>query len=139
VAQLAGVGVNVDESDVVRELQGFWERAAAADMSDVAEELKVAIDDVFQAQGAVAGRAAWPPRKNNVDPGRALLIKSGVMANIQTSYGRDYAQAASPAPYAVFHVSKAPRTIIPLRDFLAIDEDATLERIGEMILQDVER
>ena len=136
---IAGIGVEVDPSDVVRELHDFAVRAGAPPMSDVAEELKVAIDDVFQAQGAVAGRAMWPPRANNVDPGRALLVKTGEMANIQTSYGADWAMAGSPAEYSVYHVSLRPRTVIPLRDFLAIDEDAFYQRVGDLVLQDVER
>lgn len=140
---MAQLDVRIDTHELHRQLQGLVLGASSVQMSDVAEELKIAIDDVIQAEGEIAGNSRWDPlepstlRRHPRRRGRPLLQNTGVLANIQTRHGPEWAEAYSPAPYAGFHVSGTRHMVS--RDFLAIDFEATFSAIADIVLQEIIR
>lgn len=105
--------------------------AQAADLSPVmavvAEQLVAAVNDEFE----TAGHGKWPPlaestkRQRRGDGERSQILKdTGALAgSIRGESGPDFALATTDKFYAVFHVSDAPRTIIPLRNFFDVPDD----------------
>jgi len=140
---VAGFLVEFNTDELERAVEGIGARAGSIPLGDIAEELKIGIDDVLQAEGAIAGGTKWDPLSPNTvkrhprRAGRPLLQATSTLANIQTRTGPNFAEASSPARYAGFHVSGTSRMV--KRDFLAIDLAATLEIMGDIILQDIVR
>lgn len=107
--------------------------AKPADLTDtmavVAEQLVAAVGDEFES----GGRGKWPPHAESTIRGRRvgsgegapqLLKDTGALAgSIRGEHGSDFALATTDKFYAVFHVSDAPRTIIPLRNFFDVPDD----------------
>lgn len=94
-------------------------------MAVVAEQLVAAVNDEF----ATAGHGKWPPHAESTlrrrrGHGGQLLQDTGALAgSIREEHGADFALATTDKFYAVFHVSDAPRTIIPLRNFFDVPSD----------------
>jgi phage gpG-like protein len=59
-------------------------------------------------------------------------------ASIQGDSGPDFAEAGTSVSYAVYHVSSAPRTKIPLRDFFDLSEDV-YDDIERFLLEELSR
>lgn len=75
--------------------------------------------------------------------GGKLLQSTGKLANIQTKSSHKWVKAFSPAKkYAHYHVTgtrRFGRQYMPARDFLAVDLDAVIERIGVVFLEEMTR
>jgi len=141
MADLVRVEVTTEKFEEV--LRAYSERLNGVPFDFIVEGLVTAIDDLIQNEG----NGEWPPllpstlKRHPRRRGGQLLQDTGLLAQIQESpggRGKDWVEVQSPAPYSIFHVSEAPRKIIPLRDFLAIDIDAVLENLGEELLAEVE-
>ena len=71
-----------------------------------------------------------------------ILRRTGDLASAATGHrevGSDYVEVglADGHPYGKYHASSAPRSRIPLRDFLAVPEEA-VEKCGEILSDHVE-
>ena len=103
------------------------------------------VDRVLQSEGAWGSGESWDPLSPAYlaarpdRQGGQMLQDTGVLANVQPRVGPGWAEAWSPAEYAVYHASPEPRSTMPLRDFLAVDEDWLAEEVGQMLLEDAER
>jgi phage gpG-like protein len=63
-----------------------------------------------------------------------ILHDTGALAgSIHSESGPDFAMATTDKFYAVFHVSSAPRSIIPLRDFFDVPEDVYEEAANTLL------
>lgn len=130
-------------TDVVRRLEAQGRNLAEFTPS-IAEELVAQIEDVFLEEGAVPGGKKWEDladstkaSRRGTEPYSILRDTAVLFGSIQPSSGPTEAEAGTDVPYAVYHVSKKPRTKIPLRDFLAIDFEGYTDSVAEMLLQDV--
>lgn len=112
-------------------------------MDILAEGLITAVDDLIQNEG----NGQWPDlapstlRRHPRRRGGSLLQDTGQLANIQQaagSPGPDWVEVASPAPYAIYHVSQGTRRVIPLRDFLDIDFATVLDDIAVDVMKEIE-
>ena len=75
---------------------------------------------------------ALPPGNLQHQCGK-LLQDRGLLANIQSAEGPDWAEAASPAPYAGFHVTGTKW--MPPRDWTDVNMDSVLEQFVEEVLE----
>jgi phage gpG-like protein len=70
-----------------------------------------------------------------------ILHKTGALAGSQhPEHGKDWAAVGTDKFYAVFHVSDAPRKIIPLRDFYDLPQseyDGAMRIIEEMVAKKI--
>lgn len=109
-------------------------------MRIVSEMLVAAVNDEFE----TGGQGKWAPLAESTLRQRRgstaqILVDTGRMAGgIHGEAGADYAEVASDTEYAVFHVSSAPRSRIPLRNFFDLPEqvyedavDAVLAYVAE--------
>ena len=103
-----------------------------------------AIDDVIDSEGKAGTQGKWDPfvwereTGRRPDPRRVggkLLQDIGLLANIQVDAGQNEVLVGSPAPYAHFHLVEGPNR--PVRDFLAIDFDAVLEEISDVVTREI--
>lgn len=134
------VQVGVDTREVERLLAAY--RKAGGDLSGtmavIAEDLVAAVNDEFE----TGGRGRWPPLAESTLNSRRgsvaqILVDTGRFAgSIRAESGPDFAEAATDVSYAVYHVSDAPRTIIPLRNPFDIPEEV-FERAAQTILESV--
>lgn len=138
----------VDMTGVTKVIEGIEHRAHGLDLGVYAEDVKVAVDDLIQAQGARNGRARWhslAPATLRLHPNRAggsLLQASGLLANVQTGHGSNWFGVRSPAAYSGFHVTGTMRygkQYMPARDFLDIDFNGLLEVIANDVNEKVMR
>lgn len=119
--------VEADTREIEKALSRF--RARGGDLSStmavIAEDLVAAVSDEFES----AGRGNWPALAESTLKGRRgsgaqILVDTGRLAgSIQPDSGPDWAEAATDVSYAVYHVSDAPRTKIPLRNFFDLPEE----------------
>jgi phage gpG-like protein len=159
-------------------------RALAEVAPVVADALVTEVLEVFDKEGAVAGRPKWPgfwwqrqglpmpgtrspkPKKRGKTvrrgksstkskgkrrkPSKAarrfkggnakLLQDTGNLAGSITPDSDDEsATAFTNVPYARYHVSRAPRKKIPLRDFFDIDQESFTREVADMILRQLDR
>ncbi len=137
------IQIDVDAGGVVRSLMAIQSRARHLSMAVVAEELLGAVDDVFQAEGAVPGGMKWDPlkastiRRHPRRAGRPILQATGRTANFQPKTFPLGAEVRSPSQSAGFHVTGTSR--MARRDMTAIDFPGTLDNIGFRILEDLGR
>jgi phage gpG-like protein len=69
-----------------------------------------------------------------------LLRDTGILVgSITPDWDDESAEAFTNVPYAKYHVSQAPRSVIPLRDFFAFDRDAFEGDVADMILLRLDR
>jgi phage gpG-like protein len=128
------------------QLQGLLKdlELAAADVSRVmpvlAEALHFEVMEVFDKEGAVGGASRWPPlapytlkrRRKSKSP-KILQDTTNLIGNIMPDHGDGFVEAWTNVPYATFHVSKAPRRYLPLRDFFAIDQAAFIDEATDIL------
>ena len=67
-----------------------------------------------------------------------LKFNGQFAGSIRGDSGPDFAEASTDTPYAVFHVSDAPRSKIPLRNPFDLP-DATLDEALDMIVAELTR
>jgi phage gpG-like protein len=75
-------------------------------------------------------------QKRTVITGKFTILQdTGILAgSISRGVGPNFVEAYTGVRYAVYHVSKLPRRVIPLRDFFAIDEKSFYADAAETIL-----
>jgi phage gpG-like protein len=123
-------------SDVIRELNDMGHDIETFPMELLAEGLIGAVDDLINSEG----NHEWEPLSPNTlkrrprRRGGQLLLDRGLLANIQPAHGPDWAEAASPAPYAGWHITGTK--YLPARDWTAIDLDAVMEGFLDQIMED---
>ena len=128
--------VHVDVSDINDIFEGMAQRVEAYPMALISEGLATAVDDLIQAEGD----GQWAPLSPNTlrrrprRKGGMLLQDYGLLADIQTREGGDWAEAWSPAPYAGFHITGTEW--MPERDWTDIPMASVLEQFTEDILDD---
>lgn len=143
-------GVTLDYQPFLDALEAL--HAAGAELSGqvmpaVAEVLVSEILEVFEREGAVAGRSKWPDfwwARQGLEKPKTRRFSTGVLKLLQdtgnlvgsiTPYSEHaVAEAFSNVPYAGYHVSQRPRKKIPLRDFTDIDFEAAQREATEIIL-----
>lgn len=132
------VTCEVDMGEVVKAVRDVESRAQGEPLQVYAEDIKAAVDDLIQAEGAIDGREKWEslsPATLHLYPKRVggkILQSSGLLANIQTAVGQDWFGVRSPAPYAGFHVTgtrRYGRAYMPKRDFLDVDMGELLDQL----------
>jgi phage gpG-like protein len=106
-------------------------------LAAISEMLVSRVGEEFDTEG----HGKWPPlaestiarrRQNGI--GAQMLKDTGrLMGSIEAAFGEDYAEAGTDVDYAVYHVSAAPRDMIPLRNFFDIPEDA-FDEAAEMLI-----
>lgn len=113
----------------------------------VAEELVAAVEQNFQDERGFQ-QGPWPKRAGRIGElverirggaaegqNRKLLQDTGVLAGSVTPAHQGLeAEAFTDVPYAIFHVSDEPRTVIPLRDFLDVDLEGIADTTSDLIL-----
>ena len=116
----SGVDVAVDTSDLEKQLAAYRKRAGnlSGTMAIVAEHLVAAVNDEFES----AGNGRWAPlaprtlKKRRGTSAQILKDTGRLAASIRADSGPDWAEASTDVSYAVFHMSDAPRSLIPLRN-----------------------
>jgi phage gpG-like protein len=113
--------------------------ARAADMSDtmavIADTLASAVSDKFDQQGPGWQGLAESTLRSRRGGSAQILSDSGRLAgSIQPDSDADSAEAATDVEYAVYHVSAAPRSKIPLRDFFDLP-DSVYEEAEQTIIE----
>jgi phage gpG-like protein len=136
----AGTTIIVDLAELERVVGDLSE--AASDLSDVmavvASDMLAAVDENFE----TGGKGKWPPLAPSTIAKRRgssaqILVDTAVMRGATTpTSGANFAEVGNNTSYAPFHVSKAARQKIPLRDFLELD-DEFLEGAADEILSSV--
>jgi phage gpG-like protein len=120
--------------------------ASSEVMPAIAEDLVSAVHEVFLKEGAVGNKERWPgfwwereglprPKGRRWQGVLHLLQDTAVLVNsITPVHEALVAEAFTNVPYAGFHVSQRPRSVIPLRDFTDVDFDRVQEDAAELIL-----
>lgn len=85
----------------------------------IGAEVRGSIDTNFSGRGSLFGR--WLPRKDNL-PHPILEKTSRMRRNFKQNLGPDYVEIYNPTPYFKYHQSNKPRTKIPRRVMMKIDE-----------------
>jgi phage gpG-like protein len=133
--------VSIDTSELVGAIEAFEKRGKRLDdtMSVAAEVLVSAVNDKFQ-----AGGPGWAPLAESTLLQRRgtvaqILVDTGrLVGSIHGMHGDDFAEAATDVSYAVYHVSSAPRSNLPLRDFFDLPEQV-FDDILELVLEALDR
>lgn len=103
----------------------------------IADMLVTAVGDVFEAEGP-----GWQPmaestkrkRRGGASARHKLLQDRGILvSSIHPEHGPDWALAGTNVPYVVYHVSTAPRTIIPERNPFKV-RDSVVDDVTDLIL-----
>lgn len=109
-------------------------------MPVIAEALHSQVMEVFIQEGAVAGRSKWPDLAESTKKQRRksasytiLQDTTNLIGNIMPDHGDRFVEAWTNVPYAVFHISKAPRKQLPLRDFFDIDQEEFVNEATDII------
>lgn len=134
---MSGVEVNADAGELVARLRELREkgRDLSGTMAIVAESLVAAVNDQFE----TAGGGSWAPlaartlKKRRGSSAQILKDTGRFAASIRGDSGADFAEATTDVSYAVYHVSDAPRKVIPLRNPFDVP-DEILDEATETIL-----
>lgn len=90
-----------------------------APLRDIEGELLKSFQDNFDARGGLFG--GWPARKK--DYPWPILEKTGAMRdNFQSQIGNDFVRLYNPTDYFVYHQSNAPRSKLPRRVMMKLDQ-----------------
>lgn len=126
-------GFEVDASELQRELDRIGKRTE--DFSPItpiiADMLVSYVSDEFES----AGRGRWAPlepatlKKRRGSSAQILCDTGRFAASIRAEHGPDFAAAVTDVSYAVFHVSDAPRAVIPLRNPFDVGDIAEPEAL----------
>jgi phage gpG-like protein len=132
---MPGNRVGLDNTPLIVAFKEMERRAVSSTdvLPSIAEMLVSKVAEEFE----TSGQGEWPPFAASTLRGRRgqgspkLLEDSGTFRDsVHADTGTDYAEAATNCPYAVYHVSEAPRKKLPRRDPFDIDEaDAQDEAI----------
>lgn len=130
--------VPVDATPLVAVLEGFEKRGGdlTPTMAVIAEDMLAAVSEEFDTEG----HGKWPQLAEST-----LRSRRGTSAHIlqdtgrwagsnQALHGRDFAEVGTDVGYAVFHVSDAPRSVIPLRNPYDLPPEV-FDRAVETILE----
>lgn len=142
--------VEFDSTELQQALEALRDAGsdvAAETMPVLAEILVSAVHEVFEREGAVAGLPRWQDLAESTKRKRAKRQPSGVFkilqdrgilaGSIMPNADQSIAEAFTNVPYAGYHISAAPRRIIPLRDFTNIDFQAAQAEAVDVILAQV--
>lgn len=139
------INVRVSAGEVERELRLIAERSDGIHLGELAEEVKLQVDNKIQAEGALFGAPRWTELSASTlaqRPGARMLQHTGLLANLQAavdvSGGTRGLVVSSPAPYAGFHVTgtfRRGQPYMPRRDFFDLDYDQVLEAVGARVLE----
>lgn len=145
---MPGVRTNIDFSELRAAAKEFTRRGGNLQSVTevIANDLAVAVQENFeQEKGHLQG--AWPDlaesTKARMKPRRRasaykILQDTGILAgSIMPHSDGGEAEAYTNVPYAKYHVSSAPRSRLPLRDFLDIDFERIMEDTAELLLAEV--
>lgn len=132
--------VTLDNADVEKLFDHWIARGhnPRALMQVVADMLVGGVQDNFETggHGTWEGLAESTKRKRRGSTAQ-LLVDAGVMSgSIAGDAGDDWAEAATGDAKAVYHVSDAPRSVIPLRDFFDLPEQV-YDDITEYLLEEL--
>jgi hypothetical protein len=128
--------VHIDVSDVIRLLEDIGHEVETYPMDLIAAGLVGAVDDVITTEGS----GSWEPlspstlRRRPRRAGGSLLQDRGFLADIMTAHGPDWAEAASLATYAGFHVTGTKH--MPARDWTDIDLETVLDEFTDQIMEE---
>lgn len=135
------MNISVDNTELRRILEDLGQRgrsAVAHLMPVIADMLKTAVDDVYDAEGP-----GWPDLAESTKQARRgssykILQDTGVMAaSTGVEHGADWAEAFGGASYADFHatgtVNMPARNPFELGPF----EGPLLDEVADLILQEV--
>jgi phage gpG-like protein len=132
--------VTLDATDLVKQIRAFEKRGGdlSPTMAIIAEDLVSAVSDEFDTEG----HGKWPALAESTlasrrrrGKGAKILQDTGRWAGShQPQHGTDWAEAASDVEYAIYHVSDAPRSVIPYRSPYDLPEDV-FERAEQTILE----
>jgi hypothetical protein len=131
------VKVNVDVSEITDWLMQYDEAIASIPMPVIGELLAGAVEDTIQSEGF----GGWEPLSPNtlkLRPrriGGQLLQDRGLLADIQTRDGYNWAEAWSPAPYAGFHITGTEH--MDARDWTDINWAELLNSVEEFVMDRV--
>lgn len=134
-----GVNVTIDFSTLEELVKGYEDRGGK--LKDKMPTVKNILVDAIEEEFETEGRGRWKKSQRAEDEGGKTLQDSGNMVTSvgsDSTYGDDFALAGTDVPYAEYHVSDEPRTIIPLRDFLDIDMDQAMDEIESLFLDELE-
>lgn len=84
-------------------------------------------------------RSGWKPRKNNTDPGRAILVKSGDLKRDVRKRKTDFRRivvGTQNIKYADYHNNSTPR--LPRREFIGESEKLNT-KIERLIINSIEK
>lgn len=86
-------------------------------------------EDVFETEGGALGvewkalKTAYDFSKRKSYPGRGILEKTGDMRkSYKKSYSNNYLKISNTSPYAKYHSSTKPRSKMPYRPIIGINE-----------------
>jgi phage gpG-like protein len=98
------------------------------------------VDDMFETSGhgKWKGYAESTLRKRgHIDSAKMLIDTGRLAASITGAYTQDEAEAFTNVEYAKYHVSDAPRTKLPKRDFFDIDIDQVQREAADFLLKEL--
>ncbi len=130
--------------DALLALEAAGATVGAEVMPAIAENLVFHVQEVFDKQGAIAGRDRWPDLAPSTKASRRgtsyiILQDTGNLAASITPFSEAVvAEAFTNVPYAGYHVSDRPRKKIPLRDFTDIDFETAQREACDLILSQLE-
>lgn len=139
---MEAASVGVDMSELVALMEAFRRRGKnQRDAMRYAALLLVEeVDEMFE----TSGHGTWDPFSENTRRARGamssakLLLDTGrLAASITPAYTSNTAEAFTNVNYAKYHVSDAPRTRLPKRDFFDIDVPAVQEEFVEYLVKEI--
>jgi phage gpG-like protein len=134
-------GVRLDASDLRRVIEEMGDAAERLPdiLPNVAEILVSAVATQFETEG----QGRWPKladstleQRRRSGRGAKILQDRGIFAGSITPLVSEMAaEAFTNVPYAIFHTSPEPRTVIPYRNPFDIDFEATTDEVVSMVLK----
>lgn len=137
-----GASVSVDMSGVEYAIKEIVARGKNTRyvMKSISLLLVEEVDEMFE----TSGHGKWDGyaestqrRRGHIDNAKMLIDTGRLAASITPASDAVSAEAFTNVEYAKYHVSDAPRTKIPLRDFFDIDTGSVVEEAIDLILKEV--
>jgi phage gpG-like protein len=95
------------------------------------------VDEMFE----TSGHGKWEPfskntrrKRGSMSAAKLLIDTTHLVTSITEAYSQTEAEAFTNVSYAKYHVSDAPRSKIPKRDFFDIDLDKVTEEAVDLVL-----
>ena len=132
--------VYLEAASVAAAIRAFRDRGGKLGpvMAVIAEGLVARVNEEWDS----AGHGTWAPlaestkRKRRGSSYQILKDTGRAAASVRADHDEQSAEAATDVSYMVFHVSDAPRTIIPLRNPFDLPDDA-FDEATELLLEHV--